>query len=344
MQQVVQGIHGFPMSRRPLLRTRDTARAVSTIHSLVEPFSFDWEDTAACMDIQLTGTELDRLKLFGVRHGAAVLVRSSPLQNYYIVLPLRGRVDGRCPGGNFSAGQGEALVFPTGCPLHARWAENCIAMVLSIPEQELEKALRVTVGDTHRSLIPSRLNLHRGAGRSIVNILACLNAACDLPDETETATAVRESLQNALLSALLRMNPAITSAVRDTENAAMARHRAGVVRAVNYLKLNLHRRVDPAELAGAAYLSKRNLQIGFAECFGMGPVTYSKRLRLQGVREELRNTPPGACKLSELARRWGFYCDNTFRRLYRRYYGELPSHTLEKCSSRKNRRGHNCCE
>ena len=58
MQHVLPGIHGFPMSQRPLLRTNRTSQAVRAIHRLVEPFSFDWTRRNTSKDIQVTGAML----------------------------------------------------------------------------------------------------------------------------------------------------------------------------------------------------------------------------------------------------------------------------------------------
>ena len=123
------------MSQLPLVHTSTASQAVSAIHKLVEPFSFEWRGEYQDTDVHVTGAMLERVKIFGVCHGAPVLVRSSPLRSHYIVLPLQGEVTGTFHQTVLRAASGEALVFPAGGRLHAHWGERCVAIVLSIGKQ-----------------------------------------------------------------------------------------------------------------------------------------------------------------------------------------------------------------
>jgi len=328
MQHILPGIYGFPMSQRPLVRTSETSHAVSAIHRLVEPFTFDWARRHDHTDVQVTGALLERVKIFGVSHGTPVLVRSGRLRSYYLVLPLAGDVTGTIERRTVCATPGEVLVFPADGYLHARWNEQCVAIVLSITKEELEQETRARGTISQVPLFPPKLDLTCGAGRSFVNVLGCLCADCDLQQFTDTPPVVRQSLQQALLLSLLQMGSRRVTQPRELENASTQRRRAGVARAVDYLQLNLHRKVQAEELSRVAYLSLRSLQIGFTECFDMGPMTYAKRLRLMKAREDLKHADPGDGTVAAVSRRWGFDCCNTFSRLYRQAYGELPSHTL----------------
>lgn len=328
MQHVLPGIHGFPMSQRPLLHTRETTQAVRAIRQLVEPFRFTWGRQTATMDVQVTGAMLERVKIFGVRHGAPVLVSSNPLQSYYIILPLQGEVVGRIQDTNYRASAGEALVFPAGARLHAHWDLDCVAMVLSIAREELEAEFRGLAAAPDRPLLPAKLLLRSGVGRSFLNILGCLCADCDLQQDGDSLPRIRQSLQQALLVSLLELNRETSSDALQIERASTRRRRAGVARAVDYLHQNAHRKVEVDELAKVAYLSLRSLQVGFLECFGMGPMSYGKRARLLKAREELLCTDRRDVNITDISARWGFACDNTFRRLYRQNFGELPSQTL----------------
>jgi AraC-like DNA-binding protein len=329
MRHILPGIHGFPMSQLPLVHTTAANQAVSAIHKLVEPFSFEWRGEYQGADVHVTGAMLERVKIFGVCHGAPVLVRSSPLRSHYIVLPLQGEVTGTLHQSQFRAASGEALVFPAGGRLHAHWGEGCVAIVLAIAKAELDREMCAVSTVCDFPLLRPKLDLSGGAGRSFLNVLACLCADADLQRAGDSSSAVRRSLQQALLLALLQLNSAAWGAqTLELENASTRRRRGGVARAVDYLHVNLHRTVDATELCRIAYLSMRSLQIGFNECFDMGPMTYSKRLRLTKAREELRQADPRYIRIADVSKRWGFECCNTFSRQYRQTFGELPSCTL----------------
>ena len=208
--------------------------------------------------------------------------------------------------------------------------ERCVSIVLAIAKAELDQEVRGTSTACDWPLLWPKLDLSGGAGRSFLNVLACLCAEADLQQAGNSSPAVRRSLQQTLLLALLQVNSAAGGAERtlELENASTRRRRGGVARAVDYLHSNLHRTVDAAELCRIAYLSMRSLQIGFSECFEMGPMAYSKRLRLTKAREELKHADPRYTSIADVSKHWGFECCNTFSRQYRQTFGELPSCTL----------------
>lgn len=332
MLQAFPAIHGFPMSGRPLLHTRDLALAVPFIHDLVEPFQF-LPDRAAGADIRITGMFLEKMKLFGVNHGTPVLVRSTPLQSYYFVIPLRGTVVGTVNATELRAVPGEALVYAADHCLHAHWSADCMAMVLALPRAELELAARryAPAAPPAPPLMP-KLVLSQGPGRSFANLLACLSAECDGRRDGDGTATVREGLQDLLLASLVQMNAHLWPA--GLERVSTRRRRAGVARALDYIHMNAHRTITTAELARAACLSLRALQTGFAECFGVGPMSYAKRYRLERARDELTAADHRDVAVSDLAMRWGFASAGTFTRLYRQQFGELPSQTLKQVPQR----------
>jgi len=336
-QRVFPGIHGFPMSQRLLLHTRELGRAVQVIHELVEPFHFLWDRTPAHADIRVTGVVLEKLKLFGVYHGAPVLVQSGVLQSHYIVVPLQGDVVGTINSAQIRAVPGEALLYPAGTRLHAHWSEHCVALVLAIAREALiTAARRYLPADASSPALMPKLDLSTGAGRSFANLLGCLCAENDSARGGNPAPGVKAGLQDLLLTTLVCMNAHLWQPQLD--QASTRRRRTGVARAVEHIERNTHRAVGIAELSRVACLSPRSLQMGFAECFEVGPMTYSRRVRLSRAREELTTADPRNVQISDLVAHWGFPSVSAFTRHYRQNFGELPSQTLREArrSLRRN--------
>jgi AraC-like DNA-binding protein len=333
MQHVFPGVQGFPLSHRPLLHTRELPQAVQVIHELVEPFQLSWEWGQTGADIRITGASLERLKLFGVNHGAPIFVRSGPLQSHYIVLPVRGEVAGRVNSTDVRAVPGEALFYPADSCLHAHWSAQCLAMVLAISKEEFDSALyRYSPCAPPKPPLLPKLLLSSGAGRSFANLLGCLCAECDNHGDVPIVPWIREGLQELLLASLLHMNAHLWERGL-FERASTRRRRTGVARAVDYIHANCARAVSAAELTRVACLSLRSLQIGFTECYGIGPMAYSKRLRLTRARENLATFDPRDVEIADIAARHGFHNASTFARLYRQQFGELPSETLRRVSA-----------
>ena len=301
---------------------------MQVIHELVEPFHFSWDRTPAQADIRITGVVLEKLKLFGVYHGAPVLVHSGVLLSHYIVVPLQGDVVGTINSAQIRAVPGEALMYPAGTCLHAHWSEHCVALVLAIAREELGLAARryQPTASSSPSFMP-KLDLSAGAGRSFANVLGCLCAENDNARDGIPAPGVKTGLQDLLLTSLVSMNAHLWQ--RGLENASTRRRRTGVARAVEHIERNVHRAVGIEELSRVACLSPRSLQMAFAECFDAGPMTYSRRVRLSRARQELTTSDPREVQVSDLVARWGFPSASAFTRLYRQNFGELPSQTLK---------------
>ncbi|MDF3834186.1 helix-turn-helix transcriptional regulator [Cupriavidus basilensis] len=79
------------------------------------------------------------------------------------------------------------------------------------------------------------------------------------------------------------------------------------------------------DIAKAAGVSVRALQVGFATFKNTTPMAYLKRVRLEGVRNELLHGDQAS--VAEVAMRWGFKYLGKFAKVYRDAFGELPSQT-----------------
>ncbi len=92
--------------------------------------------------------------------------------------------------------------------------------------------------------------------------------------------------------------------------------------AIDYVEANLHRRMEIAEIAGAAGLSVRALQIAFKKRTGCSPVQYliSRRLdRVHAMLQTMEKAP-----IRQVASQWGFTHMSDFARRYRARFGHSP--------------------
>lgn len=97
----------------------------------------------------------------------------------------------------------------------------------------------------------------------------------------------------------------------------------------DFIDRNLSRPLTVASIAAAAGVSVRTLQNQFAEELDQTPTGYLKNRRLERVRADLADTPPGiGIGVTDIATRWGFTHLGRFAIDYRGRYGESPSQTL----------------
>ena len=72
-------------------------------------------------------------------------------------------------------------------------------------------------------------------------------------------------------------------------------------------------------------ISERNLRYVFTNKIGFGPKKYIYNLKLNKVRQELKNKRDE--KVNILANKYGFWHAGKFASDYRQLFGELPSKT-----------------
>jgi AraC-like DNA-binding protein len=117
--------------------------------------------------------------------------------------------------------------------------------------------------------------------------------------------------------------------------AAARRHQDMMVGFERLLQTQPDRDVRMTELCAALGVSDRLLRSVCAEHLGMGPTGYDRLRRMSLVRRALRRGNGHAASVSEVARRYAFADPGRFAVNYRAVFGELPSATLRRGSSRK---------
>jgi transcriptional regulator GlxA family with amidase domain len=97
-------------------------------------------------------------------------------------------------------------------------------------------------------------------------------------------------------------------------------------------------RSDPhlnlSELCSAIGVPERTLRLCCAEFLGMGPTRYNLVRRLNRARAALRRANPETASVAEIARDHQFVELGRFAVAYRAIFGETPSSTLRRASTK----------
>ena len=121
-------------------------------------------------------------------------------------------------------------------------------------------------------------------------------------------------------------NTALTDpTVEDRHDA----HPATLRRAIAFMEANADRDVSVADIAGAAHVTARAVQLAFRRHLETTPSAYLRRIRLQHAHDQLRDAAPGSTTVSAVAAQWGFLNASQFAVHYRTAFAELPSRTLQ---------------
>lgn len=144
--------------------------------------------------------------------------------------------------------------------------------------------------------------------------------------DADSSPLLRREADRTVAVALLETFP---HAAREAPSD-LAVPRSGRLRsAIDFLYAHAHEPLRMEQIAQAAGVGLRTLHSEFRREFGITPVDYLRRIRLDGVRSELRAGESGIVSVSEVARRWGFAHLGRFSASYAHRFGERPSTTLE---------------
>jgi AraC-like DNA-binding protein len=120
----------------------------------------------------------------------------------------------------------------------------------------------------------------------------------------------------------------ITGVAGDADRSRPAVPSRAVRAAQEYVDAHVDSALTVQQIAAAAGVSVRALQLGFQRDLRSTPLQYVRRRRLEAARAALLAAGPDEMLISELAQRWGFTNSGRFTAQYAALFGELPSVTL----------------
>ncbi|OAP36683.1 AraC family transcriptional regulator [Sinorhizobium glycinis] len=100
-------------------------------------------------------------------------------------------------------------------------------------------------------------------------------------------------------------------------------------RAMDFARMHAALPIGVADMAAAAGVSARALQVNFRRFLNTTPMSYLRQLRLEGARREMIEARPSAT-VAEIAQRWGFVHLGRFSQEYRAAFGVSPSSDLAR--------------
>jgi AraC-like DNA-binding protein len=136
--------------------------------------------------------------------------------------------------------------------------------------------------------------------------------------------AAAEQLLVASALATFPNNALTDPTIEDRHDA----HPATVRRATAFIEESAHRAITVADIAAAASVTVRAVQLAFRRHLDTTPLGYLRRVRLERAHRELLAADPMRETVTAVAYRWGFPSTSRFAAQYRAAYGVSPSRTL----------------
>jgi AraC-like DNA-binding protein len=339
-----------PLYRRLVFRSSKKVHShVQVAHALSEHDMY-WKgenvDTALCK------ARLHSLEISSLRYGAEVVIRPKPFDDFVLVqTTLSGIAEIEADGHKISLPQGRTALVAPKRNLRLRWQSGCEQLILKIPFRLLDE-----IGGRHDP--DDRLDRRQAAGSAIPapavpslfllppqtashwgSLMQSLVSVLSLPDLPGADTPWVGHLER---SAVQFLWPQLSSSRRSAEEPAdgasfgvpsdasiggSALRRLDALE--DYIQSRLGAPLALADLARAAGISERVLNLLCHRHYGVSPMDFLRNIRLDTARAYLM--AQSNASVTETAFRFGFEHLGRFSAYYRERFSELPKQTLAAC-------------
>jgi AraC-like DNA-binding protein len=266
-----------------------------------------------------------------ISYGADINLAIADLEtSYHVLVPLTGALRSRHRGTTMQAGPGRAAVYRPVGDIELDWPADCRLMSVKVERAALERELDAALGQQIVSplLLGQSFDVATGPGRTWLTLARLLHAELcaegGLVAQPRMAARWRDMVITGL--ALTVEHPYGD----ESTGSPRSRRPRTVKRALDAMHAEPSQPYTVGDLAAIAGVGVRVLQESFRQHVGVSPLAYLRRLRLDGVHDELSRSDPWQANVSEVAHRWGFTHLGRFAGAYRARFGEPPSQTLRE--------------
>ena len=317
--------------------TQDAAEARNLLTSVYVPHQLRSRDGLP-LNFKIRYLQSKRLTLGHLRYGADSEVLVPPMEScYHVNLTLSGMTQAVQGGERVATETGKTgVMFTPNDPRAVRWSPDAVQYAIKVPRSSMEGQLSAMIGRPVTDPIHFALgfDLSTPQGQSLLAAVGHLRTELSRTGGLAESPLVRAQLESYVLSQLLLVIPSDHQAsLFETGQRITRRH---VRTAIDFIDEHLADSITGPDIARAASVSVRALQVGFQDELGMSPMAYVRSRRLDRVHQELLLSP-GDTLIHDVATRWGFFHFGRFAEQYRLRFGVLPSTTAREGRTRPPR-------
>lgn len=271
----------------------------------------------------------EMISLNYISYGADVRIDPGALDTFYLIqIPIAGAATIRNGTAEFITDGDTASILNADRTSVMHWWRGCEQVLVQIRKAPfLHFVERLIERDLPGPLVfDPRIDMRRPEMRAWRQLLNALFCAADARDR-DTGRGLWEAFnEQRLMESFVRAQPSNVSLFLPRREVPAPRH---VKRAEAYIRAHADRPLTIGDIAEAAGVGPRALQLAYKVTFGISPMQALRRERLRRVQYELLEKGPDL-SVTEAAGRWGFGHLGRFSAEYRRTFGELPRETARR--------------
>ena len=310
-----------------LFRSRDLDEAREKVAAVFCPHRLETLGARSLFDARHHHLPGQRLSLNYIEYGARTLIAPGELGEFYLLqVPLEGGAEISNGSDHYLSTPDRAAILNPHLPTRMIWEEGTRQVLVQISRRAMQDHLAGLLGGpSDRPLtFAGPLDLSAGPGAALKRLILWLVAEADAGSPPIGPGLMARQIEGTLLSGLLEAPHDHVAQLARQRSAPRPRH---LRLAEGFIEAHLDQPITLEDVAEAAGISSRGLQLAFRDWRGTTPLTFWREARLARAHADLLASPPGTT-VTEVALRWGFTHFGRFSTLYRARYGLCPRDTL----------------
>lgn len=321
------------MTARPLLkdhalfRSRDLDEARERVAAVFCPHRLETLGGRSLFDACHHHLPGQKLSLNYIEYGAKTLIAPGELDGFYLLqIPLEGGAEITNGRETYLSTPDRAAILNPHRPTRMTWEEGTRQVLVQVSRKAMQDHLAGLLGGpSDRPLtFDGPLELSSGPGAALRRLVMWLVAESDAGNPPIGPGLMARQIESTVLAGLLEARHDHAAQLARTRAAPRPRH---LRLAESFIEAHLDQPITIAEVADAAGISPRGLQMAFRDYRGTSPLGFWREARLARAHADLLAAPPGT-RVTDIALRWGFTHFGRFSELYRARYGLCPRDAL----------------
>jgi AraC-like DNA-binding protein len=313
-----------------LLHTRDFKVCAETIGKHWRPHQGTKDLKLGKFEASIYMATLSQLALLRIDIRGGAVTKGGPLESLYtIAVPLEGSLVFELEDEKIEVTGKTGSVYSAGLQHEIVMSSHVKLINVRIQRKALEEELEILLGRKMSApiLFELVLDLTGDFGQQVLSLLRYLVAEVNTlyPKSLVDSLTLRHA-ERTLLILLLEHQPHNYSREMRTKDADPVNWQ--VLRAEEYVRVNLDRNISVGDVARGAGVTERTLSSAFKKERGCTPVQFIRQSKLEAVRQKLLSGKKGD-SVTDIANRWGFVHSGHFSKNYLKLFGETPSQTLK---------------
>jgi AraC-like DNA-binding protein len=310
-----------------LFRSRDLDEARERVAAVFCPHRLETLEARSLFDACHHHLPGQRLSLNYIEYGARTLIAPGELGGFYLLqIPLEGGAEITNGRESYLSSPHRAAILNPHLPTRMTWEEGTRQALVQVSRKAMQDHLALVLGGpSDRPLtFDGPLDLATGPGAALRRLVMWLVAEADAGNPPIGPGLMARQIESTVLSGLLEARHDHIAQIARQRAAPRPRH---LRLAEAYIEAHLDQPITLEDVAQAAGISPRGLQLAFREFRGTTPLGFWREARLTRAHADLLAAAPGT-KVTEVALRWGFTHFGRFSEMYRARYGLCPRDAL----------------